>query len=139
MLRHFELRIVSECDEIEDWDNLDRRSQRLYRAALVKELLQFSDWGYRDLEELLDGGGSIAREVGFSRGHGTDHSTLASGIKGLGIDERFLEKAAEHSYNAALHAVLPGGSFDLIGPYPSKPRSYYEIIGEEWGWIWRRR
>ncbi|GAB3328536.1 hypothetical protein GCM10027355_33920 [Haloplanus salinarum] len=131
-LWHFEFRIVPECDEIEDWDSLDNRSQRLYRAALLKELLDYLGGGYRELEDLLDAGGVIARKVGFSADDGTDHSTLASGIRALEADEAFLEEAAEYSYNAGLHGILPRGSFDILPPYPSKPRSYYEITGKEW-------
>jgi hypothetical protein len=131
-LRHFDLRIAPDCEALDDWEALDRRSQRLYRTALLKELLSFTDWGYRELENILSTGGAIARELGFEPDDGTDHSTLATGINNLDINEEFLERAAEHSYNAGLHAVLPHSKpYDRLSPHPSKPQSYYEIAGED--------
>ncbi|MDL0132024.1 hypothetical protein PNP59_14030, partial [Halobacterium salinarum] len=60
-LRHFDLRIAPDCDEIDDWDALDRRTQRMYRAGVLKEFVG----GYRELQEILEKGGPVAREAGF--------------------------------------------------------------------------
>ncbi|WP_277543285.1 transposase [Haloarcula laminariae] len=126
-LRHFDLRIAPECDEIDDWDALDRRTQRMYRAGVLKELVG----GYRGLQEILEKGGPVAREAGFTPGDGTHYSTLSSAIGEFDAD--FLSEAAEYSRNAALYALTPRGrSFDRAPPHPSKPRAYYLENDEEW-------
>ncbi|MGQ3330809.1 transposase [Halorubrum sp. FL23] len=126
-LRHFELRIAPQCDEIDDWNALDRRTQRMYRAGILKKFVG----GYRELEEILEKGGPVAREAGFFPGDGTNYSTLSAAISEFDAD--FLSEAAEYSRNAALYSLTPRGrSFDRAPPYPSKPRAYYLENGEEW-------
>ena len=134
MLRHFELRIVPECDEIGNWDDLDRRSQRLHRTAVLQKHFESSNWGYRELEEVLEEGRTIPRELGFGSNDGTDHTTISTAIKALDVPEGFHAEAAEYSYNASLYNGLPETpSFDRLPPYPPKPRSYYELAdGEKW-------
>ncbi|MDL0133718.1 transposase [Halobacterium salinarum] len=126
-LRHFDLRIAPDCDEIDDWDALDRRTQRMYRAGVLKEFVG----GYRELQEILEKGGPVAREAGFTPGDGTHYSTLSTAISEFDAD--FLSEAAEYSHNAALYALTPqGSSFDRAPTYPSKPRAYYRETDEDW-------
>jgi hypothetical protein len=126
-LRHFELRIAPKCDEIDDWHGLDQRTQRMYRAGILKEFIG----EYRDLQERLEKGGPVACEAGFSPDDGTHYSTLSSAISEL--DSDFLSEAAEYSQNAALYALTSRGrSFDRVSAYPSKPRAHYLENGEEW-------
>lgn len=126
-LRHFELRIAPECDEIDDWNALDRRTKRMYRAGVLKEFVG----GYRELEGILEKGGPVAREAGFSPSDGTNYSTLSAAISGF--DAGFLSEAAEYSRNAALYSLTSRGhGFDRAPTYPSKPRAYYLENGEEW-------
>jgi len=126
-LRHFELRIVPKCEEIENWDDLDKRTQRMYRAGILKQYVG----GYRELQELLEQDGPIAREAGFAPSDGTSYSTLASAISSL--NKEFLVEAAQYSHNAAYYALTKTGTpFERASPYPPKPRAYYRENDEEW-------
>jgi len=126
-LRHFELRIAPACDEIADWDALDQRTQRMYRAGILKEFVG----GYRELEAILEQGGPVAREAGFTPRDGTSYSTLSGAISDF--DAEFLSTAARYSHNAALYGLTTRGrSFDRAPVYPPKPRAYYLENDEEW-------
>ncbi|OYR51319.1 hypothetical protein DJ73_13625 [Halorubrum sp. Ea1] len=99
----------------------------MYRAGVLKEFVG----GYRELQQILEKGGPVAREACFTSGDGTHYSKLSSAISEFDAD--FLSEAAEYSHNAALYALTPRGpSFDRTSTYPSKPRAYYRENDEDW-------
>lgn len=127
-LTHFKSVIGPESDLISNWDGLDDDSQSWYCVGLLRELF---DDGYRDLEERLENQPRVATAVGLSSKNPPHYSTLSRQIGKL--DEHVLEQAARWASNAALHQLLPQGNpLDGLSEAPSKPRSYYEIIDEEW-------
>nr|WP_192960668.1 transposase [Halorubrum litoreum]AKB09799.1 transposase IS4 family protein [Halorubrum litoreum] len=127
-LTHFKSVIGPEGNLISNWDGLDDDSQSWYCAGLLRELF---DDGYRELEERLDSQPRVAAAVGLSSKDPPHYSTLSRQIGKL--DENTLEQAARWANNAALHQFLPrGNSPDALSEAPSKPRSYYEIVDEEW-------
>jgi len=127
-LAHFKNVITLESDLIDDWETLDEDTRSWYCAGVLRELF---DDGYRDLEERLGERPQVAGAAGFSSSNPPHYSTLSRQIGKL--DENILEQAAQWASDAALHQLLPRSkSLHLLGPNPSKPRFYYELVDEKW-------
>ncbi|SEA39927.1 hypothetical protein SAMN04488065_2949 [Haloplanus vescus] len=127
-LRYFKNKLAPDTDLLDNWEELDDKQQRWYCAGLLK--LHFDD-DYRSLEDRLTKWSQVAGEAGFNSQDIPHYSTFSRHLRDL--DEEVLAKAAQRASNAALHQQLAGGTpFDLLGTNPSKPRSYYELLGKDW-------
>jgi len=77
-IRYFDLTLVNESDLFDGWDDWDSESQRMVRAAVLKE--QFDD-SYEDLEQRFESSGVVAKEVDFDPDTPKRHDALAGNPK----------------------------------------------------------
>ncbi|APX00001.1 hypothetical protein CHINAEXTREME_04510 [Halobiforma lacisalsi AJ5] len=126
-IRYFDLTLVPESSLFDEWDDLEEREQRMYRAALLRELF---DDSYEDLEERLNSSETIAREAGFDPTDVPSDTTLWREIPDL--DEDAIEEAARRGDNAVMQDTMPDGRpLRHAGPNPRKPDFYYEVTKYE--------